>query len=140
MHSFSDEFVSVVGATIMDVVYGVQVDSTHRYISLAERVVQLFSDACLPGASYVDLLPVCECMKTIPASWFLTRGYTVRYVPSWFPGATFHQIAALTRRVSEEMLEEPLQEVERGMVRAHSHGACLSYVFVRRCLAPGQDL
>jgi len=47
-----------VGATIMDVVYGIQVTGKHdHYITIAEKALQIFALAAPPGAFLVDLLP-----------------------------------------------------------------------------------
>jgi len=49
---------SIVGATIMDVVYGIQVTSMDDpYITIAEKVLLLFTSAMLPGTFLVDMLP-----------------------------------------------------------------------------------
>lgn len=104
----------------MDVVYGVQVDGDHRYVYLAEKVVDLFSDGCQPGAFLVDFIPLCTYPNIVViVLGTYTLAFLVRYIPSWVPGAGFQRIAEFTRRLSEEMQEEPIQEVERAMVCAY---------------------
>lgn len=48
-----------VGATIVDVIYGVQVTGTaDRHITVPEKLVGMFSAAILPGAYLVDIIPL----------------------------------------------------------------------------------
>ena len=48
-----------VGATIVDVVYGIQVvGEQNRHIKLAENLAQIVAAALLPGAYLVDLIPL----------------------------------------------------------------------------------
>ena len=41
----------------------------------------------------------------------------MRYVLKWFSGARFQRFAAFSRRLYEDMLDAPMKEVERAMVR-----------------------
>jgi len=111
---------SVVGFTIMDVVYGIQVTgSDDSYITIAEEVVYFFGLALLPGRFLVDMLPLRASRSLwLPVSLDSCR--TVRYVPGWFPGAGFQNIAELTRRLSDKLLEDPMRVVEARMVCACS--------------------
>ena len=51
---------------------------------------------------------------------FLTWLYpTVRFLPSWFPGAGFQMIAMKYRRHAMEMAEKPYAFVQQQMVRIY---------------------
>ncbi|KAL7277361.1 hypothetical protein ACG7TL_009221 [Trametes sanguinea] len=70
----------VFSATIMDVVYGIDVQERNDpYINLAETVGEIFTQVVVPGKWLVELLPILE------------------YLPSWFPGAGFKRDAARWR-------------------------------------------
>lgn len=60
-------FSRAVGATIMDVVYGIQVTGiADEYITMAEKSLEMISAAMLPGAYLVDLLPLREYSICLP--------------------------------------------------------------------------
>lgn len=40
----------------------------------------------------------------------------VRYIPSWFPGASFKRTALLSQKYADDMVEAPFQFVEKSMV------------------------
>lgn len=112
----------VVGATIMDVVYGIQVTGvTDPYITRAERSVQEIVDAILPGAYLVDLVPLRTCLCARRSYHGSLPLGPVKYVPRWFPGAGFQRFAAAHRELTEEMLNKPMEEVERTLVREYRH-------------------
>ena len=46
----------------------------------------------------------------------LTRLLAVRYLPEWFPGATFHRTAAKSRQLVKEMRELPFNVVKERIV------------------------
>ena len=62
--------------------------------------------------------------------------YPVSYVPGWFPGAQFQSFAAQARRLTEKMLEEPMQEVEKAMVRNYW---CINVLALIICLEVSGD-
>ena len=83
----------------MDIAYGIEVqESGDRYISLAEEVIKGGSEASIPGAFWVDLLPI------------------LAYVPSWFPGAGFQKKAAHWRELNTNMIEKPFRYVQEQLV------------------------
>lgn len=90
MHHIQHLFAS----TIMDISYGITVlDSNDPYMSIAEEVLEGFSEAAVPGAFLVDLIPI------------------LKYVPSWFPGAGFKRKAERWRASISSLLEKPYRRV-----------------------------
>lgn len=82
-------------ATIMNISYGINVqESDDPYISLAEDAMHGMNQAAIPGAFWVDLFP------------------SLKYVPSWFPGAGFQKKAAQWREITETMTEKPFRYVK----------------------------
>ena len=86
----------------MKISYGIDVqESDDPYISLAKIILNGFAEAGIPGAFLVDLFP------------------TLKYVPSWFPGAGFQKKAAYLRELSKIVIEKPFRYVEEQLVRGH---------------------
>ncbi|KAJ7693215.1 cytochrome P450 [Mycena rosella] len=93
-----EHFRHMTGALIMDVAYGIDVNSPgDRYIGLAQESMHGLSIASLPGKFLVD---------TIPA---------LKYVPGWFPGAGFQRKAKEWRKVTQELLETPFAHTKRNI-------------------------
>ena len=92
-------FTSTFAATIMKIGYGIAVQETNDpYISVAEEVLDGLSQAGVPGAFWVDLVPI------------------LKYVPSWFPGASFQKKATRWREVNHIMAEKPFGHVKEQLV------------------------
>ena len=82
--------------------YGIAVqESGDPYISVAEKAFEGIAFAGIPGAFWVDLLPI------------------LKYVPSWFPGAGFQKKAAGWRDNFNTMAEKPFRHVQEQLVRVH---------------------
>ena len=70
----------------MTVVYGIEVeDEDDKYIAIAEKGGDVFSDVMAPGRYLVELFPM------------LAR------IPRWFPGASFKRKAELWKRDIHEV-------------------------------------
>lgn len=107
----------------MDVVYGIEVTDKHdHYIAVAERALQIFAQAASPGAFLVDLLPARMSTKLSRISFHASCLFSsVRYVPEWFPGAGFQRLATESRKLTDQMVHGPIQEIERNIVRDLQH-------------------
>lgn len=93
-----DEFFAhvrhMVTALIMDVAYGIEI--SHKddpYIQVAEVAMASISESGMPGAFLVNHIPI------------------LKYVPVWFPGAGFQKKAKYWRKVVEDMINKPFQNV-----------------------------
>jgi hypothetical protein len=96
----------------MDIVYGISVqESDDPYISIAEEALEGLSTAGVPGAFWVDLLPI------------------LKYVPSWFPGASFKKKAARWRAVNHTMAERPFRYVKEQFVQVYLFNG-FKFIFV----------
>ena len=90
---------STFAATIMKIGYGISVqESDDPYISMAEVAMNGAAEAGIPGAFWVDFLPI------------------LKYVPSWFPGAGFQKKAAYWRKATNAMAEKPFRLVQEQLV------------------------
>ena len=93
---------STFASTIMKIGYGIAVqESNDPYISVAEDVLDGLARAGVPGTFLVDLVPI------------------LKYVPSWFPGASFQKKAAHWREVNHIMAEKPFHHVKEQLVQVH---------------------
>ncbi|KXN85117.1 O-methylsterigmatocystin oxidoreductase [Leucoagaricus sp. SymC.cos] len=93
-------------SVIMGVVYGIKV-SPHddKYISVAETALDGMARAANPGAFLVDIIP------------------SLRYVPSWMPGAGFQIKARRWRQAVMEMRDAPFETVLR-LMKAGTASPC----------------
>ena len=84
----------------MKILYGISVqESDDPYISIAEEAVSGSAEAGIPGAFWVDFLPI------------------LKYIPSWFPGAGFQKKAARWREVISTMANKPFCHVKDHLVQ-----------------------
>ena len=68
------------------------------YIKIAEEAIGSISELLIPGAFLVDTIPV------------------LKYVPEWFPGARFHNKAAVMRKHAAIMRNTTFAATEELMV------------------------
>ena len=86
----------------MKISYGIAVqESDDPYISIAEEVLSGAAEVGIPGAFWVDLLPI------------------LKYVPSWFPGAGFQRRAARWKEAVNTMVEKPFRYVQEELVQVY---------------------
>ncbi|KAI0352115.1 cytochrome P450 [Trametes cingulata] len=89
------------GAIIMMVTYGHQVTSVNdQYVVIAEAVRE-HADA-RPGVELVDVLPI------------------LKYLPAWFPGASFQREAAIARDLSLQMRTAPFDMVKSRLAEGNA--------------------
>lgn len=109
---FREHIRTLTGAIILRLTYGytiqeggkqVQGPNQERYesedplVSLVDLAMEQFGESMIPGRFLVDSVNF------------------LRYFPSWFPGAGFHQIAKFWRETLDDMCEVPLRMVRKGM-------------------------
>ncbi|ETW79741.1 cytochrome P450 monooxygenase 105 [Heterobasidion irregulare TC 32-1] len=91
-------------ATIMKIAYGHTVNSVDElYVRLAEEAATDTVNSGSPGSMLVDFL----------TSYVLCD--SVKYLPSWMPGAGFKRHASKTRVKVHRMIDAPFQMVKRTM-------------------------
>ncbi|KAF8208101.1 cytochrome P450 [Mycena galopus ATCC 62051] len=77
------------GAIIMMIGLGYPITENDEFVRIAEAAQLAMVSAARPGAYLVDLLPI------------------LKYVPEWFPGASFQTVAREGRELSEELQNKP---------------------------------
>ncbi|KZP19003.1 cytochrome P450 [Athelia psychrophila] len=103
---------SQVGAMILEVSYGIEVlPQNDPFIQSAETGMATVNIAGQPGAFLVDRVPI------------------LKYVPSWFPGASFKRKAKEWSRYADEILERPFKALKEDIANGVAKPS-----FVQRCL------
>ena len=96
--------VSSFGATVMRVVYGIEVKSKEdEYLSLAEQGNDIFQKAFVPGKYLVETFPF------------------LKHVPACLPGAGFRRDAVAWREVYHQTRFKPFQATLDRMVREFTY-------------------
>ncbi|KAJ3795872.1 cytochrome P450 [Lentinula aff. detonsa] len=87
-------------SVILAIAYGIRaLPKNDPSIAAAERMFSVFNIAGIPGSFLVDIFPI------------------LRYVPSWFPGASFKQKAQKWYGIRNATITPPFLQVKQAMVR-----------------------
>ncbi|PPQ65419.1 hypothetical protein CVT24_011500 [Panaeolus cyanescens] len=83
-------------ATIIRIAYGISVKPhvNSVYVTAAEAAVATLSEAAIPGTFLVDIIPA------------------LKYVPQWFPGASFKRKVAQWKKELNEFINLPFNHVK----------------------------
>ncbi|KAJ7125680.1 cytochrome P450 [Mycena crocata] len=86
------------GSVILRVVYGYDVQSENDYyVALADEAMKGLTQAVNAGSFLVDFLPV------------------LKYLPAWFPGASFKRKARIWAKASLELRDSPFERLKVSM-------------------------
>ena len=110
------------GAAILKIAYGIQIQAENDpFLYTAERATEAISATTNAGSYLVDALPFCKRLVSYWAALLrkLIYGTAVKYVPEWFPGATFQREARIWKEYAMKMLYEPFNIVKRQLVRRY---------------------
>jgi len=90
-----------VAATIMSIMYGHDVSSSTEdsFVKRVEQSMGMLSDALLPGAAIVNVIPA------------------LRYLPAWFPGVNFKRLALRVKELTQQLQDEPIDFVKKGIMK-----------------------
>ncbi|KAF9072162.1 cytochrome P450 [Rhodocollybia butyracea] len=95
---FQDHLVLLSAGIVLATTYGIYLrDRNNPYLQSAERAVQGFSEAALPGAYLINTFPILE------------------YIPEWFPGAGFKRKAKVERANVKGMIGDTIEFVKKSM-------------------------
>jgi hypothetical protein len=95
---FSKHIRDTVGGIVLSLAYGFRIHpSDDPWIKLAERMSRLVTEAGVPGKYLVDIIPV------------------LKYVPEWFPGASFQKTAkegrGIVNNFFKQLYDAAVQEI-----------------------------
>ena len=83
----------------MKAAYGIDVnDPNHEFVVLEDDVIKTFEEAYAPGKYLVESFPFLQ------------------YIPTWFPGAVFHQDATKFKRIFTDGMNKPFDVMLEKMV------------------------
>ncbi|KAF8823976.1 hypothetical protein HHX47_DHR9000405 [Lentinula edodes] len=100
------------GTIILAVAYGIHVQSKDDpNIDAAEKMIAVLNTAGIPGAFLVDVFPI------------------LKYVPSWFPGASFKRKARKWNGILGATITPPFMKVKQAMANGTAEDC-----FSLRCL------
>ena len=95
-----DKVGRVIGASIMEVVYGIELSEGDKFLSIAKKGAEIFSKALSPGRYLVEVFPVLV------------------HLPAWFPGAKFKRDVAKWLPDSNAVPRIAYTTVKHAMVRS----------------------
>ncbi|KAI1035635.1 hypothetical protein LB504_006129 [Fusarium proliferatum] len=106
------------GSVIVKVVYGYTAEQfkPDPLLSTVRKVVDEFGIAAKPGAFMVDLIPI------------------LKYIPDWFPGASFKTTAKQWRSNLESSVEDPAAFVEHQVANGKDNTSFLSQLMQKKSL------
>jgi hypothetical protein len=84
------------------------------YVKDVSLAMSHFSETTRPGAYLVDVLPICR-----GSHWYISSildDFQVKYLPSWFPGASFKREAKRMRTDLMRACERPYERVKKEVV------------------------
>ena len=91
--------ISLVGSTALSMTYGISVlRYDDPYIKIAEEAMEAVAELLIAGTFLVDIIPI------------------LKYVPEWFPGATFQRKAATMRKHAGTIRNAAFAAAEKLMV------------------------
>ncbi|KAJ7174153.1 cytochrome P450 [Mycena crocata] len=97
--SFDEATRKTAAAMVLHLTYGYKIreDGHDPLVDLADKALGEFSQITRPGAFLVDVMPI------------------LKYIPTWFPGASFKRLAKLYTKSCDELAEVPLAYVQDQM-------------------------
>ncbi|KAG6918162.1 hypothetical protein DXG01_016147 [Tephrocybe rancida] len=113
---FIAHFRTVTAAIVMATVYDNKISEAEveRFAGLAETAVTKLSESFFPGAVSVNALPF------------------LRHLPTWFPGAGFHKLAAECKVCTDEMQNYPFRHVQEKMASGDEVSGLLARLLQRK--------
>lgn len=101
---------------ILRISHGYEVkEHNDPFVEIADRATEQFSLATAPGGFLVDLIPASVYFNDCRFK-LLTCMTEVRYIPLWFPGASFRRKANEWAETLQEMVDRPYAFVKQQMV------------------------
>ncbi|KIL00351.1 hypothetical protein PAXRUDRAFT_8298 [Paxillus rubicundulus Ve08.2h10] len=119
---FADHVRWMAGAIILVISHGYEVqDEGDPYLATAEDALSYFSLTTSAEPFLVDTLPF------------------LRYLPSWFPGTSFHKIAKDGHRALEEMASKPYEAVKAQVAEGRALPSFTAELIGAKTLSPEEE-
>lgn len=85
-------------------------------VQLVDEAMDQFSETTAANAFLVDVFPISEHIAYHVRYQNLDHSFSVKYIPSWFPGAGWKRKASLYHSTLQSMLNTPFDWVKQEMV------------------------
>ena len=105
---------------IMAVVYGYETARRDDpIVNVVDRAVNLAVASIRPEvAAFLGFFPFRKSSSIFDRLRIaLSLASAVRYIPTWFPGASFKRTAILSQKYADDMVETPFHFVQQSLVR-----------------------
>ena len=117
-HELREHIRTSIGNNTVNIVFGEEISTPDfDYIALADDAHYKFALAATPYRYAVDFFPIRECYTNVRRVSSLNHPYlSVKYLPSWFPGATFKRQAREWQAELENLVFTPYKTVKERVV------------------------
>lgn len=106
--------------------YTIEPHKSDPLVELAEKAMDQFAQAGVPGAWMVDIMPFREYFISTRGKYKGLSPVAVRYLPDWFPGTGFKRTARQWRATLAELTERPYAFVKHHMAQGNHETSFLS--------------
>lgn len=127
---------------ITRVMYGFHIGDEHEhFVSITEKALNGFKVASTPGKYLVDTIPIRTSFVGTQALHNIHQTL-VKYVPSWFPGASFKRRAVEWKKLTYAMINLPFNLALSSIVRSYvsTHGEIMADTWKQRYLGRGKGI
>lgn len=102
----------------MSIAYGIDIlPENDPYVKMAETAASNINAAGVPGAFFVDFLPICAFSHfTCLTMALVAYTFPVKYVPYWVPGAGFQRTAQAWRKNTYATRDNPYIALKEAVV------------------------
>ncbi|KAF9237544.1 cytochrome P450 [Melanogaster broomeanus] len=120
---FSSHIRWMSGSLILAISHGYESQmEADSYLHTAETAIQFFSTTSMIGGSIVDMVPI------------------LRYLPSWFPGASFWKTATDGKKALDEMADKPHEVAKAEMAAGTALPSLTTKLLEGRVLSAEDEL
>lgn len=102
---------------IMSIAYGIDIKPLDGpYILVVEEAAECVSEVANAGSYLVDIIPICRSIAVSCSDRNAHSVLTVRFLPTWFPGAAFQRQARRWSVVTEQSRSLPYEAAQNRLV------------------------
>jgi len=95
---FRDHVKTLTAGIVMSIAYAHEITDNDSFVATSDQAIKMALESVFPGAAMVNVIP------------------SLRYLPEWFPGASFQVYARKCRGITRKMRFEPVDRVRKHMV------------------------
>ena len=118
--------------TVFSIAYGYRPQSDNdELLLMIKKMMEDFAFFATPGNFLVDIFPIRESRAAPPLCTHPLTLLAVKYVPEWFPGASFRKFGSAAARRINAVCQLPYDKVKERKVTSRPHHrtpACSPYL------------